>query len=365
MFRCKSIFIEIDLFFVFRHRGNQFLNILSIEQIKMETEKLISFITRNQTFSEDSEVEDWLKQHEDNKEEYIRYKNLWALMQTGNNIPEDQILQGLNNVKNRAKQISSPSIFLRFLKYAAIIVFAFLGGYLINRVSSEEGAIVQNEIYVPNGNKTSLMLPDGTKVWLSNGTKFIYPQKFDGDTRTVELQGEGFFEVTHNRKSPFIVKLGEHRIKVLGTKFGVIAYPKDQTIKAELVSGEIQLDIKEDNRSDKFLSYFMKPSQSLLFNKISRKVTESKISDNFYNYWINGVYEFKDEALEDLAVKIERIYNIKIIIEDSSLKKRPFSGTLSINDNIFTLMEVFAKASGEPFSYIHEGNKIFIKKKTN
>lgn len=332
----------------------------------MEHEKLISFITRNQTLSENSEIRNWLSQHEDNKEEYIRYKNLWALMQRGGDIPEDKILQGFLNVKKQVEQKDSPNIFLNVIKYAAIVIMALVGGYSISLIRfSEKETIVKNEIYVPNGSKTSVILPDGTKVWLSNGTKFIYPQKFAGENRIVELEGEGFFEVTQNRKSPFVVKIGENRIKVVGTKFGLIAYPKDNIIKAELVSGEVQFDVRDENHTDKFLSYLMKPSQSLVFNKISRKLTESTISDDFYKYWIDGVYEFKDEALEDLAVKIERIYNIKIIIEDSSLKRRPFSGTLSINDNIFTLMEVFAKASGEPFRYVHKGNKIFIKKTIN
>lgn len=330
----------------------------------MDHEKLIAFITGNQTLRENPTIEDLINQQEDNKEEFIRYKNLWALMQTGNEISKEQIATGYRNVKNRTSKNSKAPVYINFIKYAAIFILVLLGGYSINLINfSDNKAIVKNEIFVPNGSRSSVILSDGTKVWLSNGTKFIYPEKFTGESRNVELEGEGFFEVTKNKKHPFIVKLGKNRIKVLGTTFAVIAYPNDKTIKTELISGAIQFDIGENKQTDKFQSHVLKPSQSLVYNKTSGRLVESKISDNFYQYWLNGVYEFKDEAFEDLAVKIDRIYNVKITFEDEIFKKRLFSGTLTISDNIYTLMEVFAKASANPFTYTHNGNIIYIKAK--
>jgi len=330
----------------------------------MEHEKLISVITRNQSVSDHPDVNEWISQSEENKGEYIRYKNLFALLQTGSEISDKQIEDGLSQVKNRIRHPRDNSRLINLVRYAAIVVLALLIGYSASKLNFSE-TITRNEIYVPNGSKSAVTLPDGTKVWLSNGTKFIYPEKFVGNTRDVELEGEGFFEVTHDRQRPFIVKIGENRIKVLGTRFAVIAYPGDNMVKTELISGQIQFDIKDKNQPGTFHSYLMKPSQSLSLDKTSMKVTESVIADNFYNYWINGVYDFKDETFEELAKKIERVYNIKVIFEDEVLKKRLFSGSLSINDNIYTLMEVFERASGEPFMYTREGNQIYIKRKLN
>jgi len=107
----------------------------------------------------------------------------------------------------------------------------------------------------------------------------------------------------------------------------------------------------------------MTPSQSLVFDKSSGKISESKITDGFYNYWIKGVYQFKDETFEELAKKIERIYNVQVTFEEESLKKSLFSGILNIDDNIYTLMEVFERATGEPFTYTHKGNHIYIELK--
>lgn len=328
----------------------------------MEKDKLISFITSNQSIEDYSEISEWINAIEENKEEYIRYKNLWAIMQHGNDMPETKIQEALSKIRKKPNRRKQSFKLWHFMKYAALVAIVLLCGYLIG-TRDFNNKITMNEIFVPNGNRSSVLLPDGSKVWISNGTKLIYPEEFNGKNRIVELEGEGFFDVTQDKTHPFIVKIGQNRIKVLGTKFAVVAYPDDKLIKAELISGQIQFDVKEKNQTNEFHSYLMNPSQSLTLDKSSGKLSQSRIAVSFYKYWINGVYEFKDETFEELAKKIERVYNVKVNFEEENLKKQLFSGTLSINDNIYTLMEVFKRASGEPFSYKHEGNNIYIKGK--
>ena len=327
----------------------------------MEKEKLIEFIASNQSTGDQLEIDAWINAAEENREEYIRYKNLWALMQHGNDMPEAKVQDALSQVRWSRGQNRRTLGTWNFVKYAAFVVMALLGGYLIGKTDFTP-EVAMNEIFVPNGNRSLVTLPDGTKAWINNGTKLIYPAKFKGNDRIVALEGEGFFDVTHDKEHPFIVKIGENRIKVLGTKFAVIAYPEDKFIKAELISGQIQFDVKEKSQTNKFYSYLIEPSQSLLLEKSSGKVSESKISDGFYDYWLNGVYQFKDEAFEELAKKIGRIYNVEVTFNDETLKKRLFSGTLSINDNIYSLMEAFKSAAGKPFVYTHQGNHIYISK---
>jgi ferric-dicitrate binding protein FerR (iron transport regulator) len=336
-------------------------NIIQTEITKMEKDKLISFIISGQPFVNHPDVADWINTSEENKEEYIRYKNLLGVMQTGSDMSEAKIQGALAIVRKKQNRLRQSSWHLNFMRYAAIVAIALLGGYFIG-THDFDNQIAMNEISVPNGNRSSVKLPDGTKAWLNNGTKLIFPEEFKGRSRVVELEGEGFFEVAHDEKRPFIVKIGESRIKVMGTKFAVVAYPNDRFIKAELVSGEIQFDTKENDDDDEFQSYLMSPSQSLVFDKTSGTISESSIKDSFYDYWLNGVYQFKDELFEELAKKIERIYNVKVTFEEESLKKRLFSGTLSPDDNIYTLMEVFRSATGEPFTYTREGNHILIKR---
>ncbi|WP_321343030.1 FecR domain-containing protein [uncultured Draconibacterium sp.] len=326
----------------------------------MDSEKLIHKITEKKALKDSKELLDYVSESGENTKEYIRYKTLWAMLQTGNEMDEETINHGYKAVKRNVKGRKS-SLYINVVKYAAIVVFALLGGYFIH-FADFNNEIAMNEIFGPKGNRTSVVLPDGSKVWLSNGTKLVYPESFVGDFRNVQLEGEGFFEVTHDKDHPFIVNVGQHRIKVLGTKFAVVAYPDDDKVKAELVSGKIQFDIHIGGTEDNYKSFMVNPMHSLVYDKTSGKMYHSTIPDGFYDYWQNGVYSFKDERFDLLATKIARIYNVEIVFGDEELKTRTFTGTLSVDDNIYTLMEAFKIASGEPFEYTFESGTIYIDK---
>lgn len=245
------------------------------------------------------------------------------------------------------------------LRISAILFFLITTTFIVRTVfKSANNEMVYQEIAVPKGSRSHFNLPDGTKVWLSNNSRIRYPLEFRGDTRELDLIGEAYFEVSHNHKKPFIVNIGVNRIKVLGTQFSVRAYPGDKLVRADLVKGKIQFEIA--NRTGGFNSYVLNPSYSLVLDKTSGKLYESRVPDGFYDYWLKGIYKFRDETLEDLAVKIDRIYNTQIVFEDERLKLKRFSGTISINDNIFTFIEAVKGTSIEPIEYRYENNTIYI-----
>jgi ferric-dicitrate binding protein FerR (iron transport regulator) len=326
----------------------------------MDSEKLIHKIAEKKALKDSEELLNYVSESGENTKEYIRYKTLWAMLQTGNEMDEETINKGFSAVKRGVKGRRN-SLLLTIAKYAAIIILAVSAGYFV-QYTDFKNEIAMNEISVPKGNRTSVVLPDGTKVWLSNGTRLVYPESFVGDFRNVQLEGEGFFEVTHDKDHPFIVNVGQHRIKVLGTKFAVVAYPDDDKVKAELVSGKIQFDIHIGGTEDNYKSFMVNPMHNLVYDKTSGKMYHSTIPDGFYDYWQNGVYSFTNESFDSLATKIARIYNVEIIFGDEELKTRTFTGTLSVDDNIYTLMEAFKIASGKPFEYTFESGKIYINK---
>lgn len=328
----------------------------------MDKEKLIGKILNGESISDSEDILDWINQSKGNEQEYIRYKNVWALLQRGKEMSAETIAEGFQSVKTKTieqkRNVFSISVFLR---YAAIILVALFSGYLFTTIHLKS-EIVMNEIAVPKGNRTSVVLSDGSKVWLSNGTKLIYPERFIGETRNVELQGDGFFEIAHDTKHPFIVTIGDNRVKVLGTKFSVLAYPDDNEVRVDLISGKVQFDFKSNRNAKVCDHYILKPSYGIVYNKITRNISESHLTDNFHNYWMNGIYEFEEESFASLAKKIERIYNVQIIFEDESIKNRRFTGTFKIDDNVYTLMEVFECASGKEFVYRQERDQIFIER---
>ena len=144
--------------------------------------------------------------------------------------------------------------------------------------------LVLNEIKVPKGNRTSITLSDGTKVWLGNGSSLIYPSGFRRDKREVEIIGEGYFEVMHDSNRPFVVSAGNEKIKVLGTKFSVHAYPEDRFLKTSLIEGKIRFVTSKSTAGKK--EHDMAPGDQITYDKDQNKITNSKIDMEISKYWL-------------------------------------------------------------------------------
>ena len=327
---------------------------------EMKQEDIIKNIIEGKSSPYSNDFLSWIQQSEENRKEFIQLKNLWALLQKGKDLNQKYINEDFKSVEDRMKRSGKRFKIRALIKYAAIIVLALIGGYLIHSIPSAN-EVSMNEVSVPNGNRSSVVLPDGSKVWLTNGSKLIYPEIFSGKTRNVKLEGEAYFTISHNKEKPFFVNLGKQRIKVLGTEFSVLAYPDDNILQVDLVNGEVQLDVYEGNNSSKYKSYQLKPLHSLVLDKTSGIIENINIPDSFYKYWQEGIYEFNHESFAELAKKIERIYGVKVIFKNDDLKEYTFTGAFFIDSNIYTIMETFRRASKIPFEYQFDNNQIYLK----
>ncbi|MFV0591451.1 MAG: FecR family protein [Draconibacterium sp.] len=323
-------------------------------------ESITNKITGELNYAEEAVVEEWLGQDRQNKKVLDRLIQIWQYnpRQIDSN---PAIYRKYLRRKNQFTKKKTVSPFVYYTLRIAGILFLLLASMFIfdSIIESKRNEIVYQEISVPKGSRSTFNLPDGTKVWLSNNSTIRFPSEFIGRSRELEIEGEAYFEVTHNHKKPFVVNIGKNRIRVLGTHFSVTAYPDDNEVRTDLVEGKIQFDIA--NNKGGFHSYVVKPSHSLVWNKTSGKLYESRVPDGFYDYWRKGIYEFRNETLEDLALKIDRIYNTQLVFEDEELKQKRFSGTISIDDNIFTFIEAVKSTSIEPIVYRYEKNKLYIK----
>lgn len=337
----------------------------------MENEKIWEKISRHLASEGDSKLEEeinlWKESDKRNQNIYKILLEVW----NHNPLQHHDSAAIHRKLRNRIDQYNRDSHARRFIYYglriSAIVIVLFSISILVQKyvIPEDSPQISYNEIFVPKGNRTSIVLPDSTKVWISNGTKLKYPYQFSGASRELYLSGEAYFEVTHNEKKPFIVNIGENRIQVLGTKFSVTAYPDDDVVKADLISGKIQFDVHSQGTADHFESFVVKPGHSIAYNKKANAIAESEIQDGFYDYWLKGVYTFRNENLESLARKVKRIYNIDIVFEDEYLRSKRYNGSFSVDDNIFTFIEAIKQTSVEPIEYRSEMNKLYIKLKSN
>jgi transmembrane sensor len=322
----------------------------------------------NVSTEEENALNKWINEETTNKQVYFQLKELWYHKQDQTN--NSQAIAAYDKLINRIKfaevtqsQSRVQRVFFRVnqvVKYAAIIIFilsfGFLASYYITNEKSENEYCT---ISVPKGNKSEVILPDGSRIWLNNNSKLVYPKKFNSSQRKVELIGEGFFEIMPNPKVPFIVQTSDVSIRVFGTKFNVSAYSNDKFIETTLISGKVTVCSNENPEIENMLI----PGESLTYDKISNQITKKRIDTKFYTYWMKGEFVFKDEKFETLAKRIERIYNVEIIFQDPSLKDKTYTGDFKVDDNIYTILEVIKRSTTESIDYITERNKIIIRKK--
>jgi ferric-dicitrate binding protein FerR (iron transport regulator) len=231
----------------------------------------------------------------------------------------------------------------------------------VSQQVSKSNQVVFNTLIVPYGKRSEIVLADGSKVWLNSGSKLIFPATFLGDTREVYLEGEAIFEVKHNKKQPFIVKLDNQSVDVLGTVFNVSNYADDEAIYTILKSGSIQLSYKNNSILNETEHFKIIPNTLATYNKTDRNLKTNTVDVEKYFSWRDGVFIFKNDDLKSIMKKIARYYNVEVVINDESLANQKFSGYLDVNENIEHVMQTIQTAEASRFEYhITKTNKLII-----
>ena len=190
-------------------------------------------------------------------------------------------------------------------------------------------------------------MPDGSNVWLNHNSSLRYPAAFQGRSRNVELKGEGYFEVVHNSKAPFIVTADELHIVALGTTFNVMAYPEENKIETSLIDGNVEIQ-KPGKGSASETIYKMKPTDLAIYNRESQEVISKTISDDRYFSWKEGKLIFTAEPVEEVVKKLSRWFNVDIEIKDPELNGLTLTATF-VHETLPQVMELLTFVS--PVSY--------------
>lgn len=200
-----------------------------------------------------------------------------------------------------------------------------------------------NQLLVPYGKRSRIVLDDNTIVHLNAGSKFSFPSSFSGKkNRTVYLEGEAYFEVATNKSKPFIVKtLSEgYEIKVLGTKFNVSAYGSEKSIQTVLKEGSVKILNKENLFFTK--EQLLKPGQLALWNKQNNDLNLYEVDPDQYSAWVKGYLPFNREPLEKIVKKLMRYYDVTIKFQDEKYNEKKVSGKLDLNNDLNTTLKNLA-----------------------
>ena len=220
---------------------------------------------------------------------------------------------------------------LTYLERSAAILFiplliASLFYYFTNRTIPDQ-QFAYNELDNAYGTVSKLTLPDGTKVWLNSGSHFKYPLIFNKGIRKVYLSGEAYFEVTKNKKKPFVVSTSDIDVMATGTVFNVMAYKNENNIEATLISGKISLakETKSSLLPTPVIS--ISPGQRAILNKGKKKIILNKVDITKIISWKDGKLIFEDDPMDVVVKKLDRWYNTKIILVDPELKTYRYTAT--------------------------------------
>lgn len=210
-------------------------------------------------------------------------------------------------------------------------------------------------VQVPSGQRANITLPDGTIVWLNARSEIRYASFLKDSRREVELNGEAYFEVTHNKKQPFVVRTDKYDVEVLGTHFNVEAYSDTDFFSTALIEGSVKVSSRESS-SDEIL---LTPDQKV--TRINGKLAISAI-DNYDMYrWREGLICFKDMDFAELMKLLEKYYEIEIRIENPHLSGHIFSGKFRTNDGVDNALQILQKDITYTYNKNNEGSIIYIK----
>jgi ferric-dicitrate binding protein FerR (iron transport regulator) len=211
-------------------------------------------------------------------------------------------------------------------------------------------------VEAPQGSRTQMTLPDGTKVWLNAGSKISYTQGFSLVNRLVMLVGEGYFEVAHNEQLPFRVSSKNLQVSVLGTKFNFRDYPADAEAAVSLAEGKVALDDLVHLGKE---TIYLKPNQRAVMNKQSGEISVEDYAVSNTIQWTNGNLIFDGEPLKDIIKDLERSYNVKITIADKKLLTVRFYGDFVRQEQSLNEVLDALSATGK-IHYKSEGKNITL-----
>ncbi|TRX39436.1 FecR family protein [Flavobacterium restrictum] len=218
--------------------------------------------------------------------------------------------------------------------------------------------LVYNTIKIPYGKRFELQLSDGTRVHLNSGTTLRYPVRFiAGENRQVFLDGEAFFDVTKDKKHPFIVNADNLNVRVLGTHFNVSSYPEDPSTDVVLVEGSVGL-YQKNEVFDAAKNTVLKPGFKGSFTKIGGVIDTKAVVTSVYTSWMEGRLTFRNMSFKDISKKLERHYNVTITNHNNKLDNEKFYASFD-DVPIEKVLSYFNEIHG--LNYTFKNDQILIK----
>ena len=322
---------------------------------------IIKFLNGSCDTDELRAVKEWLDADPAHSEALFRLESVHRRVAAAS-MSAREVSQHLRNVHRRIdaenRKTHREVILRTWLRRAAVIVGIVFVGAMAYWLAGADSTLHASRMLVATaeGNNPRLVrLSDGTSVWLKAGSQLRYPAVFEADERRVELRGEGYFEVTKNRRRPFVVAGGPVDVKVLGTKFDFAVSRERQLASVSLIEGSVEVrDVKRNSR------LLLKPNQRVQLNTLTGQQKMESMDTRIDAAWHNRLIPFTNANVNAIARTIEQLYGVEVHVAAGVNDTETYSGMVYLASSIDSVMRLIQ--STVPIKYHYEGNKVWIEK---
>ncbi len=305
------------------------------------------------------QIQDWLKGSPEHPLILSEIVNTWSLTKNKTEFYQPDMTINwqklMKRINYQPKQKAIQNIYFRWAAAAAILALVFLAGIgLGDGFLSQTERISYTKIIAPEGNKTQIVLPDSTYVWLNSGSEIQYPSDYTTENRQVTMKGECFFDVVKDPEHPFVVSGSKFKVKVFGTRFNINEDNAKDMADVTLVSGKVQVL----NLQDKMISN-LKPGQQLVYNDGKYLVQQAENMEAL-TAWLNNMLIFDNQPFEEVIHYLEKWYGVKIQLDQNLYYRHNYTFKVK-TESLREVMELISYIT--PIQYKIEGEQVTIKYK--
>ncbi len=279
----------------------------------------------------------------------------WIEKEWEHSEPEEVSLQ-FEQIREKIRSQSSRQRLNRWvtiLSKAAAVLFIPLLATAVYFYISQAGSAELLTISTQKGEQTSIVLPDGSKVWLNVDTKLSYPVNYGIKSRKLELEGEAYFEVMKNKKLPFEVSSGGIITRAVGTTFVVSSYPGSSGIRSSLIDGSVEIQYGKGSK-------ILEPGQQFIYNGDQAGVVVQSFNQNDELAWKNEQLIFRLTPFNEVIEKLKKWYDVGFEYNPAAFESETFTAKFKRSETLEHVLKIMAKADG--FTYQIEGKTVRIMK---